>query len=100
LPFDDFGLVVNEGQPALLVRVQPSTVPRTMVNLGSEFRHPPLFLPYKTARWDDTPRLIDEECLRGLDEEMENDSRRISEKLGAVTDHRGKAIAAGRVHTL
>ena len=99
MPFDDFGLVVNEGQPALLVRVQPLTVPRTMVNLAREFRHPALFLPCKTARWDDTPRLIDEECLRGLDE-MENDSHRISEKLGAITDHRGKAIAAGRVHTL
>jgi len=93
--FDNYGLVVEKGQPVLLVRLEKSSMLRIFSKVSSNFKHPALFQPCKTGRWDDT-NIIDDAEFEWLEREVEV----VAEALGAVDDGRGTAVLYGRTNTL
>ena len=88
--FEDYGLIVDGGCPVLLVRLEKSTINKINSEVCRHFKFPALFLPCKTARWDDSPVVDAEADAEGFDaEEVE----RVGVVLGAVVDGRGDRIA-------
>ena len=81
--FKDYGLIVDGGCPVLLVRLEKSTINKINSEVCRHFKFPALFLPCKTARWDDSPVVDAEADAEGFDaEEVE----RVGVVLGAVVD--------------
>lgn len=85
----EYGLVVDGGCPVLLVRLEKSTINKIHSESSRHFKFPALFLPCKTARWDDSPVVDAEADAEGFDAEVE----RVAVVLGAVVDGRGDTIA-------
>ena len=87
--FMEYGLIVDGGCPVLLVRLEKSTINIINSEVCRHFKFPALFLPCKTARWDDSPFVNAEADTEGFDTEVE----RVAVVLEAVVDGRGDTIA-------
>ena len=93
--FPDYGLVLERGHPVLLVRLEEPTLRKVDMEVSKHFKYPALFLPCKTARWDDST--VDDEFDE--DTEFKQILEDVSVILGAVVDERGDQIARGRPFT-
>jgi hypothetical protein len=90
--FADYGLVLERGHPVLLVRLEEPTLRKVDMEVSKHFKYPALFLPCKTARWDDST--VDDEFDE--DTEFKHTLEDVSVILGAVVNERGDQIARGR----
>lgn len=90
--FPDYGLVVDRGQPVLLVRLEEATLRKVEMEVSRHYQYPALFLPCKTARWDDST--VDDKF--DGDTELGQTLEEVVIVLGAVVDERGEHIARGR----